>query len=303
MRRMIIPLAFAIMVLLATERMALAGGWVVVTLDHLPSQLVVNQPVTIGFSVRQHGQTLLSGLQPTIGATRVGSSDSVTATAHDEGATGHYVTSLTFPKAGNWDWHIDAFGSRQPMPALIVAASRPDSSTALANPMPVTVKSTWPQELIVGAAFFGLIAVLGLLLAWRRRQLRWWVAPLAIGIVLGVVSMAVLNQFARPATSASSDKIETGDLVRQGQELFLAKGCIVCHQNRRVQFPQEDFFQVGVGPDLTNRKLTSEFLHTWLKDPSKVRPGTQMPTLGLSDQEIDALAVFLTAENGKGESQ
>jgi mono/diheme cytochrome c family protein len=300
---MIIPLAFAIVVLLATWGIALAGGWAVVTLDHLPSQLVVNQPITIGFNVRGHGQTPLSGLKPTIAATRVGSEDTVTATAHGEGATGHYVATLTFPAVGNWEWYIDAYASRQPMPPLTVAASRPESSTALGDPRPVTATATWPQELLVGSAFVGSIAVLVLLLIWRRRQLRWWVAPLAIGIVLGAVSMAVVNQFARPAMSASSDKVDSGDMVRQGHDLFLAKGCIVCHQNARVQFSQEEFFQVGVGPNLTNRKLTSEFLHIWLKDPSKVRPGTLMPTLGLSDQEIDALATFLTAEDGKGESQ
>lgn len=35
------------------------------------------------------------------------------------------------------------------------------------------------------------------------------------------------------------------------------------------------------------------FLRRWLSDPSAVKPGTDMPTLGLQPAEIDALIAFL----------
>ncbi len=303
MRRMIIPLAFAIFVLFATANLTLAGGWAVVTLDYLPSHVVANQPMTIGFRVRQHGQTMLSGLHPTIGATLVGSNDTLIASAQDEGSTGHYVATLTFPKAGNWEWYIDAFGLQQPMPPLNVAASAPGSGAALGVPQTVTASTLWNQELLVGAAFLGLVAAFIFVTAWRRRRLSWWIAPLAIGVVLGGSSMALVDRLPQAAMSAGSENVNPGELARQGRDLFLAKGCIVCHQNGRVQYSQTGFQSLQIGPDLTNGKLTAEFLHIWLNDPSKVKPGTQMPTLGLSDPEIDALAAFLTGENGNGESQ
>jgi mono/diheme cytochrome c family protein len=299
MRRMTIALAFGIFVLLSTGRVATAGGWAVVTLDHLPSDLVVNQPVTIGFNVRQHGQTLLGGLEPTIAATRVDSNETVTATAHDEDATGHYIATLTFPSVGNWEWYIDAFGSRQPMPPLVVAASRPEPNAASRDSQPFGASGTWVQDLILGAEFAGFVIPFVVLFVGRRRRSRWWIAPLAMGIVLAS-GLALAGRLPRPAMSARTDNVNSGELVGQGRELFLAKGCIVCHQDDRVQFSQDGFVQVRIGPDLTNIKLTSEFLHTWLKDPSKVKPGTLMPTLDLSGQEIDALAAFLTAH---GESQ
>jgi mono/diheme cytochrome c family protein len=79
-----------------------------------------------------------------------------------------------------------------------------------------------------------------------------------------------------------------------GRSLFLAKGCIVCHQNDRISIGDKGFHQVSVGPNLTNLSIDAEFLRRWLKDPSAVKPGTEMPTLGLSDEEIDALVGFLT---------
>jgi mono/diheme cytochrome c family protein len=298
MRRVILPLAFAIFVVLSTVKIAAAGGWAVVTLDHLPSELIVNQPVTIGFNVRQHGQTLLAGLQPTIAATRVGSNETVTAIAHDEGSTGHYVATLTFASVGEWEWYIDAFGSRQPMPSLAVAASQPISSGAYGDSHTPGVPVPSSQEISLGGVFVILIGTIVLLIAWQRRQFRWWIVPLTIGMVLGAASIALADRLPQPVMSATSDNRNSVDLVQEGRDLFLAKGCIVCHQNDHVQFHQEDFVQVKIGPDLTNRKLTSEFLHIWLKDPSKVKPGTLMPTLGLSDHEIDALAAFLT-EHGE----
>src|SRR5262249_22564453 len=46
-----------------------AGGWAVVTLNDFPDYAVAGKPLNIIFAVRQHGQTLLSGLQPTVSAT------------------------------------------------------------------------------------------------------------------------------------------------------------------------------------------------------------------------------------------
>src|SRR5512143_3199578 len=96
--------AFSITVFLLYAGLAAARGWAVVTLDHLPAQIVANQPVKIGFAVRQHGRTLLNGLNPAIAVGRSDMSQAFTAVATQEGGEGHYAATLTFPESGTWIW-------------------------------------------------------------------------------------------------------------------------------------------------------------------------------------------------------
>ncbi|MCI0393869.1 MAG: c-type cytochrome [Chloroflexi bacterium] len=91
-------------------------------------------------------------------------------------------------------------------------------------------------------------------------------------------------------------------LAGRGQALFMAKGCPTCHRHEAIARQVEGFAFNDVGaPDLTNYQGDPEFLRTWLKDPAAVRPGTFMPNLGLSQEEIEALIAFLT-ENEESES-
>lgn len=76
-----------------------------------------------------------------------------------------------------------------------------------------------------------------------------------------------------------------------GKALFAAKGCASCHVHRALsgrRGPPE-------GPDLTNYRADPTFLQRWLADPGKVKPGTRMPNLDLSDAEIADLIAFLNA--------
>ncbi|HET7087523.1 MAG TPA: hypothetical protein VFL17_02620, partial [Anaerolineae bacterium] len=61
-----------------------------------------------------------------------------------------------------------------------------------------------------------------------------------------------------------------------------------------VREARKEFAGFSVGPNLTQRELGPEYLRHWLKDPSAIKPRTEMPTLGLSDDEIEALVAFLT---------
>ena len=81
-------------------------------------------------------------------------------------------------------------------------------------------------------------------------------------------------------------------LIAEGKALFAAKGCVTCHRNDRI----EEQWSVEIGPDLTTYSNTEAFLAVWLANPAAVKPGTQMPTLGLRTDEIEALAAFLPAE-------
>jgi len=40
-------------------------------------------------------------------------------------------------------------------------------------------------------------------------------------------------------------------------------------------------------PGLTHYRPDPEFLRRWLKDPKAIRPATEMPTLGLQQDEIE----------------
>jgi cytochrome c oxidase subunit 2 len=52
-----------------------------------------------------------------------------------------------------------------------------------------------------------------------------------------------------------------------------------------------------VYPNLTTVKADPEYLRRWLANPSALKPNTEMPNLGLSETEIDALVAFLTEGN------
>lgn len=77
--------------------------------------------------------------------------------------------------------------------------------------------------------------------------------------------------------------------ITRGRALFANKGCGTCHTNQRAPGHES----LNVGPDLTLYRNDAAFLQRWLTDPASVRPGTQMPRLGLSDQEIEDLVAFL----------
>ncbi len=133
-------------------------------------------------------------------------------------------------------------------------------------------------------------------------------AALGLGLaILAGVSWVMARDTPDEAPEASSIAAPEQDsptLQDEGLALFVAKGCVACHQ-------QEDAASqgyptlTGAGPDLTNLaeryppgEASLDYLRRWLKDPPAVRPGTFMPNLGLTDEEIESLLRFLlTAEH------
>ena len=107
-----------------------AGGWAVITLDQLTTNVAAGQPITVGFTVLQHGRTPMTDLDPTIVA-QLSESESFVAHAKPEGIPGHYQATLTFPKEGEWEWSIYAFTMEQPMPALNVLAATPSANQSI----------------------------------------------------------------------------------------------------------------------------------------------------------------------------
>ena len=100
---------------------------------------------------------------------------------------------------------------------------------------------------------------------------------------------------AEPAQVPAED-----DPPYEGYQVFLNR-CVQCHTIRPFNEVAPDLFN---GPDLTHfmdrgviagayKEYSQENLATWLANPPKEKPGSFMPDLALTQQEIDALIVFL----------
>lgn len=137
-----------------------AGGWATATLDRLPT-FVAGQETAVGFVLRQHGNTPISGISPSDVIFSNARGERLTFPARDEGARGHYLARVTLPTTGAWEWKISSFGEH-PMPPITVTATpvAPRDDTA----------SLLPRWLTAAAIMaLALIALGGLILGFRWR--------------------------------------------------------------------------------------------------------------------------------------
>ena len=123
---------FALPVLLAVPLIAAYGGWAAITVEDLPDYGVARQPLTLTFTVRQHGVTKLSDLEPRVEASGAGTNAAAAAVAGKD--EGQYVARLVLPQPGEWSITIHSgFGNSrvtlEPMQVIEPAAQAP---TALA---------------------------------------------------------------------------------------------------------------------------------------------------------------------------
>jgi len=108
-----------------------------------------------------------------------------------------------------------------------------------------------------------------------------------------------LTEQAQPAAAAS------GGLAAEGQELFQSQQCITCHAIDGYEAAGGAAAEVRIGPSLTHFASRTTFaggifdvddpeqLAAWLRDPQAVKPGAQMPNLGLSPEQVEALSAYL----------
>jgi cytochrome c oxidase subunit 2 len=86
--------------------------------------------------------------------------------------------------------------------------------------------------------------------------------------------------------------------VSQGQRIFETTACINCHTVSGT------VANGRFGPDLTHlmsrdtiaagaAKNTPENLRQWILNPDAIKPGSLMPAMQLSDQDLDALTAYL----------
>jgi len=102
------------------------------------------------------------------------------------------------------------------------------------------------------------------------------------------------------ATVADAAK-PTTDIVKAGEQQFTLSGCVGCHT------VQGNAIAVGkLGPNLTHvgSRTTiasgilannAEGMHKWLSNPPAVKPGSKMPNLGLTEDQIQKLSAYLAS--------
>lgn len=291
-----ISLVLALLLTLAIAVPVYAGGWAVITLDELPTGVIAGELFTVGFTVLQHGITPMTDLDPTILAVSP-DGEKFIVLAKPEGKPGHYAATLTFPTKGKWNWTIQAFTMEQKMPVLSVAAPSIASAPGI-KAEPVKESST-SLSLIVRWLALGL-GLIGLTLAFRRKS-RLAVALTALCLTVGIGSF--ITGSAVPAVEAGSESpvkvanVESLSQVELGQQLFVAKGCITCHTNAKVS-NSSDYWTIDFtgATNLTNFSASPEILRIRLKNPKDAKSDTQMPNLGLSDAEIEALIAFINSK-------
>jgi hypothetical protein len=290
--RFSISIGLALLLALVFAFPVFGGGWAVITLDELPTGVVAGKPLTIGFTVLQHGKTPLSGLDPTVTANLYKEQEFVVQAEPDD-KPGHYTATLTFPKEGEWRWSIQAFTMDQSMPALMVAAP-----SLASQPVPESTPVTLPWVMIVRALAFG-IALIGLVVAFRRKS-RLAGALTGLCLLIGIstfMTRATALEVEAQSESASKAPVESSvSQVELGQQLFIAKGCITCHYNDKAA-NRSEYWTIEMGaPNLTKFTASPEALRLRLKDPSSVKSDTKMPNLNLSETEIEAFVAFINSE-------
>jgi len=127
-KRVFRALAAALLLLGLTLTGAAAGGWATIVADTTnPPQPNAGQPFTFGFTVLQHGVTPAGWVEtPTFVGIETVSGTRIEAKASGQGADGHFVATVTLPKAGVWTWQVvltDLIVETTPQPLAVATAS------------------------------------------------------------------------------------------------------------------------------------------------------------------------------------
>ena len=152
-----------------------AGGWAVVTLDSLPTTVRAGETLTLGFMVRQHGETPTNSVKPYLSAKNQTTGESVRFDARQNGPVGHFLVDVRFPANGTWSWSVTPapfeateLGTLNVLPA--VGKAQPETQSAPAEQQAARALS--PQTLLRWGGLLALLAALAgdLILTRTRTQ-------------------------------------------------------------------------------------------------------------------------------------
>jgi len=121
----------------------------------------------------------------------------------------------------------------------------------------------------------------------------WPQALVLFLLVLGNCSEPGTNQTEANAVLLPAYETDWGPLQGNPEVgLLLAKRtCSTCHivdGMGKALSTAPPFTQTAARPD-----MQADYLRRWLKNPLAIKPGTQMPILGLSDRDIEHYIAYL----------
>ena len=123
-----------------------------------------------------------------------------------------------------------------------------------------------------------------------------------LALAAGLLVLSFLPWGEAAAVAVASPPVPTIAPTRSpaeiGRALFALKGCATCHRHDGLTAGQTHTGRSGA-PDLTHYQPAPDFVRSWLKGPEAIRPGTLMPNLNLSEDEIEALLAFLQTNTVK----
>ncbi len=149
MKRLIVSALVLVSLCTASIAPAMAGGWATARLDEQPGEIGVGEPWRFGFMVRAHDISPVNVGVAEIFAHHRNGQFTLSATATQEGAEGHYVGELTFPEAGEWKWGASAEPYGQ-MPFETLVVGRPDQQSLASAPKPVLNLKSAEVHLVEG---------------------------------------------------------------------------------------------------------------------------------------------------------
>lgn len=139
-----------------------------------------------------------------------------------------------------------------------------------------------------------------------------WIDPHATGVYLGQCAQYCGTQHAKMLLRVYVDSREDFDrwieaqrrpaqidgAVSRGRQVFETTACVNCHAVAGTTADGR------FGPDLTHlmsrdtiasgaAQNTPENLRLWIRNPDALKPGSRMPAMNLSDQDVNAVADYL----------
>lgn len=151
--------ATALTLILATS--ALAGGWANAIMDSPPDDPGgPNQPITIGFTLLQHGVTPVDWGTAQVVLTNEATDQSVTVDAAPQGKAGHWVAEVSVPAEGTWSYEV-----RHDLEIVMTGFEPTVVGEAAAAPAAAAAATTGvaiQPALLLAGAFLGLLTLAGM---------------------------------------------------------------------------------------------------------------------------------------------
>ena len=139
-----------------------------------------------------------------------------------------------------------------------------------------------------------------------------WIDPQEAGLYLGQCAQYCGTQHAKMLLRVyvqsqaeferwvrqQSQPAQASDAVSEGRRIFEGTACVNCHTVAGTQA------QGRFGPDLTHlmsrdtiaagiAENNHENLRLWIQDPSRLKPGSLMPAMGLNERDLNAMTAYL----------